>query len=189
MTCCTMRPCSAGRPALRLPQTSLSACRHVTRLRPGGPLQDPNKFMLARNPKTSSHVHAIHALLCCLNNDCVPGVMLVLFATHLLAGFSVNSHPCHAQATLVRDANARWLLPGDGGGETPRLQSARTYSLMAVACPSRGGGGGRAGGLTSKDVVRMLVNSMRCACTLEVINSHMRSRTAAFVVSQVLFPG
>ena len=66
------------------------------------------------------------------------------------------------QATLVRDANGRWLLPGDGGGETPRLQLARTFSLMAVACPTRGGGSGRAGVLTPKDVLRMLVNSMRC---------------------------
>jgi len=67
-----------------------------------------------------------------------------------------------AKATLFRDPSARWFLPGDGAAETPRLQLARTYSLMAVACPSRAGGGGsRPGSLTSKEVVRMLVNSMR----------------------------
>jgi len=76
---------------------------------------------------------------------------------------SDRHHGC-VQATLFRDPSARWFLPGDGAAETPRLQLARTYSLMAVACPSRAGGGGsRPGSLTSKEVVRMLVNSMRCA--------------------------
>ena len=70
---------------------------------------------------------------------------------------------CCVQSTLFRDPSARWLLPGDSASETPRLQLARTYSLMALACPSRiGGGSGRPSSLNVKDVIRMLVNSIRC---------------------------
>lgn len=65
------------------------------------------------------------------------------------------------QSSLVRDSSQRMIMPAEGAADVARLHAARTYCLMLVGCPPRVGGV-RAGGINTKDVMRILVNTLRC---------------------------
>lgn len=77
----------------------------------------------------------------------------------------INTHATQllfaVQSSLGRDSAQRMIMPAEGAADMARLHAARTYCLMLVGCPPRTGGV-RAGGIYTKDVMRILVNTLRC---------------------------